>query len=78
MMNDNEKLDRLIHLLSERTGTPESELRGAVRSADLNKLLSRMDPAQAQRARELLGDQQSAEQFLKSPQARAILKRLMN
>ncbi len=77
-MADNEQMNRLIRLLSARMGTPESELKNAVQSSDFSSMLSRMDPAQAAKAKELLGDEQRAQQFLSSPEAKAILKRLMN
>lgn len=77
-MSDNDKMNRLIRMLSERMGTPESELRSAVQSADFSRVLAGMDPAQAKQAQALLGNEQSAREFLSSPQAKAILKRLMS
>lgn len=76
-MADNEQISRLIQKLSERMGTPESEIRNAVANSNYSKLLGRMDPAQAQKIEEMLGDEQAAKQFLNSPQAKAIIKRLM-
>lgn len=76
-MADQEQINRLIKTLSERTGTPEAQLRAAVQNGDYGSLLSRMDPAGAQQAAALLGDENKAKQFLRSPQAKALLKRLM-
>lgn len=76
-MADQEQINRLIHRLSERTGTPESEIRSALDGSNYRSLLSRLDPAQAKQAQQLLSDEQSAMQFLNSPQAKAIIKRLM-
>jgi len=77
MMADNEQIERLIRKLSERMGTPESEIRSAVQNSNYGKLLGRMDPSQAQKIETLLSDEQAAKQFLDSPQAKAIIKRLM-
>ena len=77
-MADKEQITRLIRMLSERTGTPESELNKAVSSGDFSRVLSGMNPAQAKQAQALLGDEQSAKQFLNSPQAKALIKRLMS
>ena len=76
-MADREQINALIKKLSERMGTPESDIRSAVESSDYSRLLSRMDQQQAQQIESILGDEQKAKQFLSSPQAKAIIKRLM-
>ena len=76
-MADKEQIDKLIKKLSERMGTPESDIRGAVQSSNYSKLLSKMDPAQARKIEDILSDENSAKAFLGSPQAKAIIKRLM-
>lgn len=76
-MADKEQIDKLIKKLSERMGTPESDIRNAVQHSNYSKLLSRMDPAQAAQIESVLSDEQAAKQFLSSPQAKAIIKRLM-
>ena len=76
-MADKEQISMLIKKLSERMGTPESDIRDAVENSNYSRLLSRMDPAQAKQIEEVLGDEESAKKFLSSPQAKAIIKRLM-
>lgn len=76
-MADNEQIAKLIKKLSERMGTPESEIRNAVQNSSYSKLLSKMDSAQAQKIEAMLSDEKAAQQFLSSPQAKAIIKRLM-
>jgi len=76
-MADNEQINKLISKLSERMGTPESDIRSAVQNSNYSKLLSKMDPAQAKQIEDILSDENSARQFLNSPQAKAIIKRLM-
>ncbi len=76
-MADKEQIAKLIKKLSERMGTPESEIQSAVQNSNYQKLLSRMDASQAQKIEEMLGDEEAARQFLNSPQAKAIIKRLM-
>lgn len=76
-MADREQIDQLIRRLSERMGTPESEIRSAVSGSDYGRLLSRLDPAQAKQVQAILADEQKAKELLSSPQAKAILKRLM-
>jgi hypothetical protein len=76
-MADKEQIAKLIRMLSERMGTPESEIQNAVANSNYSKLLGRMDPAQAKKLEEMLGDEKAAQQFLNSPQAKAVIKRLM-
>ena len=76
-MADREQISALIKKLSERMGTPEGELRAAVESSDISRLLSRMEPQQARQIESVLGDEEKAKQFLNSPQAKALIKRLM-
>lgn len=76
-MADREQIDKLIKKLSERMGTPESDIRSAVESSNYSRFLSKMDPAQAKQVEDILGDEQRAREFLNSPQAKAVLKRLM-
>ncbi len=76
-MADKEQIARLIKKLSERMGTPESEITSALQNANYGKLLNKMDPAQAAKFDAILSDEKAAKQFLNSPQAKAIIKRLM-
>ena len=76
-MADNEQINILIKKLSERMGTPESEIREAVAGSNYQKLLSRMDGAQAKQIENILNDENSARQFLSTPQAKAVIKRLL-
>lgn len=76
-MADREQINALIKKLSERMGTPEGDIRSAVEGSDYSRLLSRMDDKQAQQIESILGDEEKAKQFLNSPQAKAIIKRLM-
>lgn len=76
-MADQEQINKLIRKLSERMGTPEGEIRSAVEHSNYSKFLSKMDPDQARQVEQMLSDEESAKQFLNSPQAKAIIKRLM-
>ena len=76
-MADKEQIAMLIKKLSERMGTLESEITSALQNANYGKLLNKMDPAQAAKFDAILSDEKAAKQFLNSPQAKAIIKRLM-
>ena len=77
MMADNQQIDNLIQKLSERMGTPASEIRGAVANSNYAKLLSKLPDDKARQMEEILGDEEKAREFLNSPQAKAIIKRIM-
>lgn len=76
-MADNEQIAKLIHQLSERMGTPENEIQNAVSNSNYGKLLSKMPAEQAKQIENILGDEDTARQFLNTPQAKAIIKRIM-
>lgn len=76
-MADKEQIDVLIKKLSERMGTPENEIRSAVGNSSYGKLLSKLPSDKARQMEEILGDEDKAREFLNSPQAKAIIKRIM-
>ena len=76
-MADNQQIDMLFKKLSERTGTPEGEIRSAVYNSSYGKLLHKLPSDKAKQVEEILGDEEKAKAFLNSPQAKAIMKRIM-
>lgn len=76
-MADQAQINTLIKKLSERMGTPESEIRSAVEGSSYSKLLNRLPDDKARQMEELLGDEDKAREFLNSPQAKAVIKRIM-
>lgn len=76
-MADNQQIDVLIKKLSERMGTPESEIKNAVSNSSYGKLLTKLPSDKARQMEEILGDEDKAKEFLNSPQAKAIIKRIM-
>lgn len=76
-MADNKQINALIKKLSERMGTPESEIRSAVGKSNYSGLLQKLPSDKAQQMEEILGDEDKAREFLNSPQAKAIIKRIM-
>lgn len=76
-MADHQQIEGLIKKLSERMGTPESEIKNAVNSSNYGKLLTKLPSDKARQMEEILGDEDKAKAFLDSPQAKAIIKRIM-
>ena len=75
-MADKEQIARLIKKLSERMGTPESEITSALQNANYGKLLNKMDPAQAAKFDAILSDEKAAKQFLNSLILQSLLLRI--
>lgn len=76
-MADYEQINILIKRLSERMGTPESDIRSAVDSSNYGKLLQRLPSDKARQMEDILSDEAKAKEFLNSPQAKAIIRKLM-
>ena len=76
-MADHQQIDILIKKLSERMGTPESEIKSAVNNSSYAKLLEKLPSDKARQMEDILGDENKAKEFLNSPQAKAIIKRIM-
>lgn len=76
-MADNQQINILIKKISERMGTPESEIKSAVSQSGYAKLLHQLPSDKARQMEEILNDEDKAKAFLNSPQAKAIIKRIM-
>ena len=77
-MADNQQINILIKKISERMGTPESEIKSAVISnSSYSKLLEKLPSDKARQMEEILSDEDKAKEFLNTPQAKAIIKRIM-
>ena len=76
-MADNEQINQIIKRLSERMGTSESEIKNAVNTSNYGKLLTKLPEDKARQMEEILSDEDKAREFLNTPQAKAIIKRIM-
>lgn len=76
-MADKEQINRLIQQLSMRMNTPAQDIENAVNSSSYGKLLSKLPPDKARQMGEILADEEKAKEFLSTPQAKAIIKRIM-
>lgn len=77
MTNNNEKLNQLIDTLSKRLGTEPDKLQQAAQQGDVKNLLNKMDQKQADKLQKILSDEQATKKLLETPQAQALLKKLM-
>ena len=76
-MADKDQINKLIKQLSERMGASEGEIKSAVEGSSYGKLLSRLPDDKAKQFGEILADENKAKEFLSTPQAKAVIKRIM-
>ncbi len=76
-MANNEQINALINQLSERLNADSTQVRDALERGNLTKVLSNMDKKQADKISAILSDPVESKKVLESPQAQALIKKLM-
>lgn len=77
-MTDKEKqIQDILNSLSKKLGENPDTLKKNAQNGDISKILNQMDSKQAQKVQNILNDKEQTEKILKTPQAQALLKKLM-
>ena len=76
-MANNEQINMLINQLVSRLGTEKEEVESALIKGSFEKVLKNMDQKQAQRISDILSDPEQSKKILSTPQAQALIKKLM-
>ena len=76
-MLNNSEINNLLNGLSERLNTTPEQLRANLEKGSLDSVVSKMSSGQAKRLQKILDNPQQSEKILNSPQAQAIIKKLM-
>lgn len=76
-MANNEQINSMIEQLSQRLNADSEEVRAALEKGNLDKVLQNMDQKQAQKIEQILSDPEESKKVLSSPQAQALIKKLM-
>lgn len=76
-MADNQQMNMLINQLSQKLGASSGDIENAVRNGELNKVIDKLPQGQKSKVEAILSDPQKAQQVFNSPQAQALLKKLM-
>lgn len=76
-MADNAQIERMLLSLSQRLDTPVADIRSALEGGSMHKLISKMDKKQSDKIEEILSDEEKAKKLLSTPQAQALMKKLM-
>ena len=76
-MINNSEINNLLNGLSERLNTTPQQLRANLEKGNLDSVVSKMSSGQAKRLQKILDNPEQSEKILNSPQAQAIIKKLM-
>ena len=74
--NDN-SLNDLINKAGQKTGIDPNTLKQNIDNGKLDSLVSKMNPADAARFKQILNNPQLAQQMLNTPQAQMLIKKFM-
>lgn len=75
--HNDENLQDLINTASQRLGTTPENLKQASQQGNVQNLLNQLDGEQAKKVQQILNDKEASQKLLSSPQAQALLKKLM-
>ena len=76
-MINNSEINNLLNGLSERLNTTPQQLKANLEKGNLDTVVSKMSSGQAKRLQKILDNPEQSEKILNSPQAQAIIKKLM-
>lgn len=77
MTDKDKQIQDILNSLSKRLGENPDKLKANIQSGDMSKMLNNIDKKQADKIQEVLGDKEKTEKLLSTPQAQALLKKLM-
>lgn len=76
-MANNEQMNSMIEMLSQRLNAEPTQVKDALEKGKLDKVLMNMDSKQAQKISAILSDPEQSKKVLSTPQAQALIKKLM-
>lgn len=77
MADNNEKMNKMIDMISQKMGADSNQMRNAINSGSLENVLNSLGPAEAQKLQQVLSDKTQTERLLKTEQAQQLLKKLL-
>lgn len=77
-MTEKEKqIQNILNSLSQKLGESPDKLKANMQKGDMSKMFNNMDKKQAEKVQSILNDREKTEKLLSTPQAQALLKKLM-
>lgn len=76
-MANQEEINRLIDNLSKRLGKEPQQIKNAAQNGNMQSILQGMNSTQAARLEKILSDPEASKKILDTPQAQALIKKLL-
>ncbi len=77
MTEKDKQIENILNSLAQKLGENPNEIKKNAQNGEVGNLLNKMDSKQASKVQEILNDREKTEQLLNTPQAQALLKKLM-
>lgn len=77
MTEKGKQIENILNSLAQKLGENPNEIKKNAQNGEVGNLLNKMDSKQASKVQEILNDREKTEQLLNTPQAQALLKKLM-
>ncbi len=75
-MANNMNYDKILEMLSKRTGTDPSQLQSIAKSGSVDDIMRKMNPEDVGKIQNILQNKSELEKIINSSQAQAIIKKL--
>lgn len=77
MTEKDKQIENILNALAQKLGENPNEIKKNAQKGEVGSLLNKMDGKQASKVQEILNDKEKTEQLLNTPQAQALIKKLM-
>lgn len=77
MTEKDKQIENILNSLAQTLGENPNEIKKNAQKGEVGSLLNKMDGKQASKVQEILNDKEKTERLLNTPQAQALIKKLM-
>lgn len=77
MTEKDKQIENILNSLAQKLGENPKEIKKNAQKGEVGSLLNKMDGKQASKVQEILNDKEKTERLLNTPQAQALIKKLM-
>lgn len=77
MTEKDKQIENILNSLAQKLGENPNEIKKNAQKGEVGSLLNKMDSKQASKVQEILNDKEKTERLLNTPQAQALIKKLM-
>ena len=77
MTEKDKQIENILNSLAQKLGENPNEIKKNAQKGEVGSLLNKVDGKQASKVQEILNDKEKTERLLNTPQAQALIKKLM-